>query len=115
MLYFLVFFVINITGYLGIFYLSYMVHLHQPLLKAAMLGAIAFIVTAYWGYLTQVYHDNKGPIMVAALLNSFVAFSAYNVLPHLFLDVKFNYTWLISGAILLVAGTFLVVKSLQTT
>ena len=115
MIYFILFFIINITGYLGIFYLSYMVHLGQPLMKAALLGGIAFLVTAYWGYLTQVYHDDKGPIMVAALLNSFVAFSAYNVLPHLFLDVRFNYTWLLTGAALLVVGTFLVVKSIQTT
>lgn len=113
MIYFILFFVINVTGYLGIFYLSYMVHLNQGVTKALLLGGIAFIVTAYWGYLTHVFHDNKGPIMVAAFLNSFLAFSAYNVLPHFFLDVKFNYSYLLGGGALLVAGTLLVVKSIQ--
>ena len=111
-MYIALFFLISLSSYYGIFYFSYVFESINHWTKPLLLGCINFLYALYWGYFTDIFHHEKSVIVIVSLANTIIAFSAYNVLPHIYYKLKFNYYYLGLAVFFAVCGVFFLLKAM---
>ena len=107
------YFLTSLVCYAGIFYLSYFKENFNILTNILLLGICSFIVNCFWGVLTNKYTAEKETLILVSVLNSIIAFSAYNVMPHLFFKLKINYVFFSIGVLVVLFGVFLIKKAMN--